>query len=433
MPLKHTVEELVLKNGMRGLLIDVPDSTVVSYEVHFRAGNYFAPSTKVQQTAHIMEHMTFGATEEYPTQELFSQEFTKNGAYHNATTWQYGMSYEAECAQMEWDRILDLQELAISKPVFTEEILKTEKGNVREELVGQANNRRRVIWQQTVRAMGDDMFTDPEKVKTIPAVTLGDIKEHHKKTHTIENMRFSFAGDLKKHRSKLVSQLESWDIPRGNQLEVPQTKLHSAPAVSVYQADMPSINFIFIIAVNRIFDEQEKDSLNALCHILTGSFHSRIFGKARKLGLCYSMGSSFGTEVDGVSRFEVGGQVSRENAPALFTLIKDELQKVFEGDVTEKELDDAKQYALGSHQMKAQTVDGLNSWYASDYFDTDKIDFVDKAPEQIKAVSIDNMTTLFKELVNSGIWSLGVIGAMRKPEVKRLHAILGELMKQSVK
>ena len=142
MPLPHTVEEIVLKNGIRGLLIDVPGSSVVNYEIHFLAGNHYSPSPEVQQTAHLMEHLAFGGTKEFPTQEQFSQEFTKNGAYHNAGTAEYEMSYYADCALMEWDRILDLQKSAITEPLFTEEILQAEKGNVREELTGQANNRR---------------------------------------------------------------------------------------------------------------------------------------------------------------------------------------------------------------------------------------------------------------------------------------------------
>ena len=39
--MKHTVEEIRLSNGARGLLIDVPDATVMNFEFQFRAGNRF--------------------------------------------------------------------------------------------------------------------------------------------------------------------------------------------------------------------------------------------------------------------------------------------------------------------------------------------------------------------------------------------------------
>ena len=433
MPLQHTVEEVVLKNGMRGLLIDVPGSSVVNYEIHFLAGNYYSSSPEVQQTAHIMEHMAFGGTKEFPTQERFSQEFTKNGAYHNASTGEYEMSYYADCAFMEWDRILDLQKLAITEPLFTDEILKAEKGNVREELTGYTNNRRRIIWQKTIKALGDSIYLDSEKAKTINAVTLQDIEGHYKKTHTLENMRFSFAGDLNKNREQIVAQLESWQLPKGSRLAVPKQKLRSAAPVAMYRADMPSLIFTIMIALNRQYTQEEEFSLQALNHILTGTHHSRILGKARTQGLCYGMGSMIDVDIDGVSRYELGGLVSAENASALFELIGEELGKAAAGDITETELNDAKQFSLGTQQMNGQTVSDVNSWYSGKYFEDGTVDLMENAPAEIKAIKLDDMQKLIKELLQTGQWTIGVIGAIRKPEVKKLYDIIGKHMHGGVK
>ena len=39
--MKHTVSEVRLANGARGLLIDVPDATVMSFQFQFRADNRY--------------------------------------------------------------------------------------------------------------------------------------------------------------------------------------------------------------------------------------------------------------------------------------------------------------------------------------------------------------------------------------------------------
>ena len=96
--MKHTVEEVRLKNGARGLLIDVPDATVMSMQVHFRAGNRYVRDKEIYETAHIMEHMAFGANSKLRSQAAYEQEFVKNGAYHNAYTSDYSMVYDAFCA-----------------------------------------------------------------------------------------------------------------------------------------------------------------------------------------------------------------------------------------------------------------------------------------------------------------------------------------------
>jgi hypothetical protein len=93
--MKHTVEEVKLKNGARGLLIDVPDATVMSSQFHFRAGNRYVRNKEIYETAHVMEHMAFGANEKFRSEHAYEQEFTKNGAYHNAYTSDYAMVYEA--------------------------------------------------------------------------------------------------------------------------------------------------------------------------------------------------------------------------------------------------------------------------------------------------------------------------------------------------
>ena len=52
--MKHTVSEVVLKNGARGLFIHIPDASVMTAEINFRAGEYLVPRDK-WETPHLME------------------------------------------------------------------------------------------------------------------------------------------------------------------------------------------------------------------------------------------------------------------------------------------------------------------------------------------------------------------------------------------
>jgi len=58
--LKHTVSEVVLKNGARGLLVHIPDATVMTFDLNFRAGEYLVDPKK-WEVAHLMEHVLLGA------------------------------------------------------------------------------------------------------------------------------------------------------------------------------------------------------------------------------------------------------------------------------------------------------------------------------------------------------------------------------------
>src|SRR5476651_1705743 len=137
--MRHTVHEVTLENGAQGLFIHVPDASVMSFEINFRAGEYLTDRSK-SETPHIMEHLLLGANEIIPKSRDFQAEFEKNGAYCNASTGTYEITYEAEREDFEWDRISDLLQIAISKPLFLEEEFDAEVGNIREELVGRSNN-----------------------------------------------------------------------------------------------------------------------------------------------------------------------------------------------------------------------------------------------------------------------------------------------------
>ena len=69
--MKHTVEEVRLKNGARGLLIDVPGATVMSFQFQFRAGSRYVANKDIYETAHIMEHMAFGANAQFKSEHAY--------------------------------------------------------------------------------------------------------------------------------------------------------------------------------------------------------------------------------------------------------------------------------------------------------------------------------------------------------------------------
>lgn len=423
MPLKHTVEEIILSNGIKGLIIDVPDSTVVSYDIHFRAGAEYIDKS-IEQTPHLMEHLAFGPNEKFATGELFSQEFSKNGASWGATTWEQNMSYFASSAIMEWDRILDLVKLSITKPRYNQSRLESEKGNVREEMTGYANDHGRVLWTNIWRSMGNAVLTDPESLLTIDRVRLSDIEAHHKKTHTLKNMRFTFSGDLLKHKDEIIEKLSHWELPSGSRLPLSVNKYKSAPVVYIYRKDLPIINFGLNIVLGRELSRLEQSTMGALTHILAGTFHSRIFGKARSLGICYSLGSNYFTSAKGMSSWNVSGRVGVDNSEALFNLICDQLNQVINGEISNEELESAKQFGVGAHQMRCQTVGSLRGWYSSDYFFKETIDPLELSPEYIKAVTLEDIVKLAKEFIDNRCWTLGGIGDISKEQLQSHYDLL---------
>ena len=422
--MKHSVEELQLANGAKGLLINIRGASVVATRVQFRAGLRYAKTPDLAEIAHVVEHLSFGANAKYHDEQAYESEFTKNGAYHNAWTSDYSVVYETECANFEWARILELKRLAICEPRFNEEELKSEKSNIRSELIGYENDYYRLLWSRLQQQIGEKTQNLSERLKTLPNIELKDIREHYRRTHTLNNMRFIIAGDfLRADKRQLRDLLEAWNLKPGERLEIPIDELSSSDAYLIRRKDATNITFGFTWATPRALESSELQAMACLNHILTGTMSSKIFGNARKKGLLYSMYSST-SNAPVMTSWDFDGEVEVENAEAVFELILKEFVKVLNGDVRPEDLEAARNYQLGRFQMSAQTVGQIADSYSEAYFKNDHILDFDSIPTLVKSVSKSDLVNLAREFVGSGIHSLTAVGSCEKSLITSLNNYL---------
>jgi predicted Zn-dependent peptidase len=423
--MKHTVHEVELKNGAKGLLVDVPGATVMDFEFNFRAGEYLVDRTK-WEVPHLMEHVLLGANEFIPKARLFQAEFEKNGAANNASTGLYHITYEAECADFEWQRILELMITAISKPLFLPDEFKAEYGNVKDELTARSNNHFRTL-SLTVREAQDLLaMTDRERLKQIKNVKRKDLVEHYQKTHTTKNLRFIIAGNLKGRTATIKKMMEDFGLPKGrNFIDLPDEKpANLAEPVFVARPSVKNVYFeLETFALTR-FDDPEMDALELVNGMLTATLYSRILGEARERGLVYSMGSGMDI-MKKVTGWWFSAQVISKNAPALFEIITRELGRVKVGDISAEDLEAAKQYWLGRHQRSAQTVAGTMSGYTGRYYFDDVVNDYEAIPDRINAVTRERIQKAAQRMFTDKIGGLGVLGGG-----SRSHELADQLNEQ---
>jgi predicted Zn-dependent peptidase len=409
--MKHKVYEVKLTNGAEGLFIHVPDASVMSFEVNFRAGEYLV-STKKYETPHLMEHLMFGATEIIPKARDFQAEFEKNGAYCNASTGTYDIIYEAECADFEWKRIIGLLQTAISRPLFLEDEFIAEFGNVREELIARSNNHFRHLGLALRQAYGFSSMTDLERVALMHNVKIDDITKHYKNTHTTSNMRFVVAGKLTPERRKQVAAMfEGMQLEKGpGRIELPKEHPKTLKAPLYIENDTISNLYFFVDTfIMKRLNNPEVDAINLLNIIMTETIYSRILGAARERGLIYHMSSGV-SQTRSNSNLWFGGQVSPENIEELFGIMTKELWAVVKGHISHDDIEASKQYALGRYQRSGQTVGGTAAGYTGRYFFDGIVDDYYQIPERIEAVTKAQIVDITKEFFSKKLWGLGILG-----------------------
>jgi len=384
----------------------------MTFDFNFRAGEYLVEDQK-WEVPHLMEHVLLGANELIPRARDFQAELEKNGAYSNATTGVYDITYEAECADFEWDRVLGMLLVAITKPLFLDEEFDAEFGNVQEEMAARSNNHFRRLSLEMRKELGLIAKTDNERLELMSNVTVEDVREHYARTHSSPNMRFVIAGNLTPDRRKTVTDLlESIDLPKEGHKRFALPHEHPTRlSKPVYIPNDTVENLYFYIDTfqkSRLSDP-DTDALNLVNTLLTETLYSKILGTARERGLVYGMNSGLSQTRD-ASNWWFGAQVSDKNAEALLRIIVQEVSKVLAGDISEAEIEATKQYSLGRFQRSAQTVGGTASGYAGRYFFDGVIDNYYQIPERIRAVTKDQIITVVQALFTDNIWGFGVLG-----------------------
>ena len=412
---------------MKGLIIDTPKTGVVVAEVSFRAGEFMLPYDK-WETAHMLEHVLLGANKTHPTARAFQAAIEQNGAYSNASTSVYDVTYEVECADFEWRRVLGLLFDAISTPLFLQQEIDSELSNVREELISRSNNHFRHLNLGMRQVMGMRALTDTERVDRLENITRSDLVEHYNETHTLPNARFIIAGNFKGEFNEAVELIEQRLklSSKGSRIPMPsETPQSLAEPFIVRKPSVPN-NYLFLdFYADRIYTERENIALHMISTLMTDTMYSRMFGTAREKGWVYHMFSG-GASVGSATGWWLGAQVSKTNSQPLLRLIRDECVRLKNGQLDEEDFDAAKKHLLGTTMRSGQTSSSLVGRYSKYYVD-DTIDDMNKLANLIKKTTPKECIELFQDLCRNDTWGIGVLGSTSKSPAGKLHSYTAEI------
>ena len=403
MPLRHTVEEVMLANSAQGLLIDVPGATTVNYEFNFRGG-YLYNDTTPYETPHLLEHLLYGTSEAFPTKAAFQKEITKNAAYLNAFTNLDSITHVGDAASDDWQRVLGLRTMAITSPAIGESTALSEQGNVKEELLRNVTNLERLVAKSTMRALGLPDLLDTERLARLDIqISLKDIEQYYRATHTSGNLRFLIAGDMTVHRQSTLDVVGSWRLPSGKRLSPKSVILpRGRQLVKIAEGSEDGAWVCLGFGVPRRLSYREKVAMSMMMHLLAGGMTSRILAQAREKGICYQMNSWTGTFGSDLTTWFIQMPVSVGNLESLLELIAKEIQRLAGGDISPVELDDEKQFAIGKWQKSGQTTEQLLVLYRGAFVDNDEVVDYQNEREVIDTITVDDLVGLLREFIVGG-------------------------------
>jgi zinc protease len=211
----------------------------------------------------------------------------------------------------------------------------------------------------------------------------------------------------------LNRSLRSWRKGEpGGQLSIPSAI--GAPQMIRVNKDLTQAN---IIMGHEGVARSNPDyyAIQVMNYILGGGgFSSRAMDSVRnRRGLAYSIYSSFSSEKSH-GTFEFVMQTKNENALEAIQIVKDEIRRMREQRVTERELSDAKDYLTGSFPLRLDTNRKVANFIAQVEFFQLGIDYPERYADLIKKVTAEDVERVAQRYLQPDRLITVIVGNQKK-------------------
>jgi len=250
---------------------------------------------------------------------------------------------------------------------------------------------------------------------SVKAISRSALSEFYRRYYRPNRSILSVVGDIS-HREMtqaLQQALRTWTKGEAVGKEKAPSASGSAQLIRVNK-DLAQANIILGHGgVGR--EHLDYYAIQVMNYILGGGgFSSRVMDSIRnERGLAYSVYSYFDAE-KGRGTFEFVMQTKNETALEAIRIAKEEIRRIREEPVSERELSDAKDYLTGSFPLRLDTNHKVANFLAQvEFFDLG-LDYPDRYPELIQTVTRDDVLRVAKEYLHPARLITVIVGNQRK-------------------
>lgn len=421
-----------LQNGLPVILIDTKAFPSVTTMLLIGAGSRY--ETKENNgIAHFFEHMAFKGSEIYPDAFTISSTIDRLGGVFNAFTSKDHTGYWVKAPNSHFEKVADVLADMVLHPKLLQEEIDREKNVIVEEI-----NMYEDMPSRKVSDIFDELlfkghplsFDIAGTEKTVTSFTRKTFLEYIETYYHPLNAVIVVAGGLTQHLDPeladksmdtyfeiIKEKFSNWEQKKKhsfNEYSVDQTN----PALTIKYKKTEQAHFCLGFRAFSFKDER-RHALTVLSAILGGGMSSRLFMEVReRRGLCYyiSTGRELYQDV-GTLVTQAGVTNNKEKLQESINVVLEEHKKIASGEVTDDELDKAKEMLKGRFLLSIEDSHDIASLIGTKYLLQEKIVQPEETIEHINMVSKKDIIQLAKELFISQNLNIAVIGPFKKGDI----------------
>jgi zinc protease len=353
-PLAHRE---VLPNGIRLLVAPRPAIPIVALRVYLRAGSAFDPAEAPGLANLTADLLTRGTAKRSGPELDRAIEFV--GGALEADAARDGTTVSLAVLKKDLDLGLDLLAEVLLTPAFPEDEFKRKVADIEGELRRAEENPESVAGRALALLIYPGHPYAHPVVGTLDSIgklTRDQVVRFHRDRYRPDMAAIAVVGDVSvgEIREAILRRLGGWSAPSAPPAVIPQAP--AAPAVSSETISRELTQATVYLGRPGIrHDNPDYFPLLVANYILGGGSASRLYTRVREeRGLAYSVYSALSPGQYG-SSYVVSLQTRAEAVSDAVRLVKEEMTRMRQATVQERELALAKSYLIGSFPLRLDT------------------------------------------------------------------------------
>lgn len=416
-------KKIILKNGVRVVLVPQPQSLAATVLVLVEAGSKYE-AKDINGLSHFLEHMYFKGTEKRPRAIDISAELDQMGAEYNAFTSQEWTGYFAKTRNEDVGKSLDIISDIYLNSVFNSAEIEKEKGVIIEELN---------MYEDTPQRKVHDLFMDVTygdqpagwdvggRKEVIQKLTRDDFLQYRAAHYVGKATAVIVAGAFDEKEILLAIEKHLASISTGDKVgKVKTVEEQKEPGLLVRFKESDQTHLVIGCRAFDVFDER-RYVLEVLSDILGGGMSSRLFQKVREeLGAAYYVHTGADLFSDH-GYFAAAAGVDHKKLDIVIKAILEEFARMAKVAVPDDELQRAKDHLSGRLMLGLETSDALAMYYGCQEVMRHDIVTPAAALKKINAVTAESVMSVAQHIFHNDRLNMALIGPYKEPEpIKKL-------------
>jgi zinc protease len=406
--------EFTLSNGMRVLLLEDHELPLIRGLALIRTGNVFDPPDKRGLSQVMADVLRAGGTKS-KTGDQIDEELENIAGSVEGGMDETSASVSFSGLKETGDQVLAVFKDVLTNPEFRQDKLDLTLTQYRSSIARRNDDAGEIPQRELTRILygKDTPYGWQPEYEDLARIHREDLIAFYQRFYFPKNIMLAVYGDFStaEMRDKLEKLFADWKVEQPPAPPLPAVTAKPAPGIYFAPKDDVTQTFFSIGELGGTFRDPDYPALEVAANILGEGFSSRLISQIRtKLGYAYSIGAAWAANYDHPGMFRIGGSTKSMTTVETVQAIREELDKLRTAEVTEKELDEAKQAVLNSFvfffDSPAKT---LNRVMRYEYHGYPK-DFLFQYQKAISAVTRADVLRVAKERIHPEELAIVMVG-----------------------